>query len=311
MTTMGRKRRGHAVHGWMIVDKPIGMTSAAVVGKVRRLTGAAKVGHGGTLDPLATGVLPLAFGEATKTVAWAMEGTKVYRFTVCWGEARATDDAEGAITASSDARPTIEEIESALPRFIGAINQVPPIYSAVKVGGKRAYALARDDKPVVLEARPVVIHRLALIGTPDGDHAEFEAASGKGAYMRSLARDLALAVGTVGHIENLRRTRVGPFAVEDAISLDKLAAMGHGEPLAGYLLPVETALDGIPALDLTVAEARRLQRGQPLPVLPVAGRSPLTDIAQGDAVCAMAEGRLVALARIQGGEIRPIRVLNV
>lgn len=308
---MGRKRRGRAVHGWMIIDKPMGMTSAAVVGKARRLTGAAKVGHGGTLDPLATGVLPLAFGEATKTVAWAMEGAKVYRFTVRWGEARATDDAEGAVTASSDARPTADEIEAILPRFVGEIDQVPPAYSAVKIGGKRAYALARDDQPVVLEPRPVVIHRLALLGAPDIDHAEFEAESGKGAYMRSLARDLAVALGTVGHIEKLRRTRVGPFAEEDAISLENLAALGHSAPLAGYLLPVETALDGIPALELTVAEARRLQRGQPLAVLPVASRSPLSDIAQGAVVCAMAEGRLVALAHIEGGEIRPLRVLNV
>lgn len=308
---MGRKRRGRAVHGWMVIDKPAGMTSAAVVGKARRLTGAAKVGHGGTLDPLATGVLPLAFGEATKTVAWAMDGAKEYRFTVRWGEARATDDAEGAVTTTSDARPTIEEIETVLPRFIGEIDQVPPAYSAVKVGGKRAYALARDNQPVDLPPRPVIIHRLELIGAPDADHAEFEAESGKGAYMRSLARDLAVAVGTVGHIEKLRRTRVGPFAEEDAISLEKLAALGHSAPLADYLLPVETALDGIPALVLTEAEARRLQRGQFLPVLPVASRSPLTDIAQGAVVCAMAEGRLVALARIRGGEIRPLRVLNV
>ncbi len=308
---MGRKRRGRAVHGWMVIDKPAGMTSAAVVGKARRLTGAAKVGHGGTLDPLATGVLPLAFGEATKTVAWAMDGAKVYRFTVRWGEARATDDAEGAVTATSDARPTIEEIASVLPRFIGDIDQVPPAYSAVKVSGKRAYALARDNQPVDLPPRPVIIHRLELIGAPDADHAQFEAETGKGAYMRSLARDLAVAVGTVGHIEKLRRTRVGPFAKEDAISLEKLAALGHSAPLADYLLPVETALDVIPALVLTEAEARRLQRGQPLPVLPVASRSPLTDIAQGAVVCAMAEGRLVALARIRGGEIWPLRVLNV
>ncbi len=308
---MGRKRRGRAVHGWMVIDKPAGMTSAAVVGKARRLTGAAKVGHGGTLDPLATGVLPLAFGEATKTVAWAMDGAKVYRFTVRWGEARATDDAEGAVTATSDARPTIEEIASVLPRFIGDIDQVPPAYSAVKVSGKRAYALARDNQPVDLPPRSVIIHRLELIGAPDADHAQFEAETGKGAYMRSLARDLAVAVGTVGHIEKLRRTRVGPFAKEDAISLEKLAALGHSAPLADYLLPVETALDVIPALVLTEAEARRLQRGQPLPVLPVASRSPLTDIAQGAVVCAMAEGRLVALARIRGGEIWPLRVLNV
>ena len=308
---MGRKRRGRAVHGWMIIDKPIGITSAAAVGKARRLTGAAKVGHGGTLDPLATGVLPLAFGEATKTVSWVMDGIKEYRFTVRWGEARATDDAEGAVTASSDSRPTAAEIEAVLPRFIGKIDQVPPAYSAVKVGGKRAYALARDNQPVDLKPRPVVIHGVAFIGAPDIDHAEFEVESGKGAYMRSLARDMAVAVGTVGHIVKLRRTRVGPFAEKDAISLEKLATLGHSAPLAGYLLPAEAALDGIPALDLTEAEARRLQRGQPLPVLPVANRSPLTDIAQGAVVCAMAEGRLVALARITGGEIRPLRVLNV
>ncbi len=308
---MGRKRRGKPIHGWLVIDKPAGRTSSAVVSAVRAITGAAKAGHGGTLDPQATGVLPVALGEATKTVAYAMDGAKVYRFTVRWGEARSTDDAEGKVTALSDIRPAGDEILKALPAFTGDIDQVPPVFSAVKVGGKRAYALARADEPVRLEPRRVRIARIRLLGQPDADHAEFEVTAGKGTYMRSLARDLAVALGTVGHISALRRTSVGPFTEKQAISLDNLAALGHSAPLADYLLPVETALADIPALALTAAEARRLQRGQPVSVLAVASRSPLQHITQGAIVCAKAEGKLVALARITGAEIRPVRVLNL
>lgn len=308
---MARKRRGTPMHGWIVIDKPQGLSSSAVVGRVKRLTGAAKVGHAGTLDPLATGVLPMALGEATKTVAYLMDGRKSYRFTVRWGEARDTDDAEGALTAESEARPTESEILAVLSRFRGLIEQVPPAFSAIKVGGRRAYELARRDAAPVLAARTVQIHDLTLKAMPDRDHAEFEAVSGKGAYMRSLARDLALALRTVGHVSALRRTAVGPFHESQAISLDKLESLGHSAPLSGHLLPVETVLDDIPALALTEREARKLSHGQAIPVLPVASRSPFKNIGQGDVVRAMVEGRLVALAKIKGGEIRPFRVINL
>jgi len=308
---MARKRRGTPIHGWIVIDKPPGLSSSAVVGRVKRLTGAAKVGHAGTLDPLATGVLPMALGEATKTVAYLMDGRKAYCFTVRWGEARDTDDAEGAVTAVSDTRPTTAEIEAVLGRFRGSIEQVPPAFSAIKVGGRRAYALARGDAAPALSARTVQIHDLTLKAMPDRDHAEFEAVSGKGAYMRSLARDLAVALGTVGHVSALRRTAVGPFHESQAISLDKLESLGHSAPLSGHLLPVETVLDDIPALALTEREARKLSHGQAIPVLPVASRSPFKNIGQGDVVRAMVEGRLVALAKIKGGEIRPFRVINL
>ena len=307
---MGRKRRGKPIHGWLIIDKPSGISSNDVVGRVRRATNAAKVGHGGTLDPLATGVLPLALGEATKTVSYAMDGIKGYRFTVRWGEARNTDDAEGTVTETSDVRPTKEQIVAVLKGFTGDIEQTPPVFSAIKIGGKRAYELARADKAPKMKPRTIHIQDIRLLEVIDEDHAKFEAHSGKGAYMRALARDIATALGTVGHISVLRRVSVGSFKEKDAISLDKLESLGHSAPLSEHLLPVETVLDDIPALALTETETRKLSRGQAVPVLPVATRSPLKNIRQGDVVCAMAEGRLVALAKIKGGEIRPFRVMN-
>ncbi|MEE2761262.1 MAG: tRNA pseudouridine(55) synthase TruB [Pseudomonadota bacterium] len=307
---MGRRRRGAAVHGWLVIDKPAGVTSAHVVNKARHFLNAAKVGHGGTLDPLATGVLPLAFGEATKTVSYVMDGVKKYRFTVRWGEARDTDDADGIVTATSDGRPDTAAIETALSHFTGTIEQIPPDYSAVKVDGARAYALAREKKDLVLEPRRIRIDEIHLVGQPDVDHAVFEVVSGKGAYMRSLARDLAQFLGICGHVADLRRTGLGPFSEEQAISLDKLEQLGHSAPAAEILLPVETALDDIPALALTEDEARRMQCGQAVTALRVARRMPLKEIGQGSVICAMAEGKPVALARFEGGEIRPIRVLN-
>lgn len=308
---MGRKRRGKAIHGWIIIDKPGGLSSNAVVGRVRRLTGAAKVGHAGTLDPMATGVLPMALGEATKIVSYLMDGAKAYRFTVRWGEQRNTDDAEGEVVATSDARPAKEQILAVLGNFIGDIEQVPPVFSAIKIEGKRAYALARADQAPEMKPRTIHIEDLKLLSVVDADHAEFEAVSGKGAYMRSLARDLGTALGTVGHIVQLRRIAVGPFDEKQAISLDKLESLRHSAPLSEHLLPVETVLDDIPALALTETEARKLSQGQAIPVLPVASRSPLKNIGQGDVVRVMAEGRLVALAKINGGEIRPFRVMNL
>ncbi|MDA0238445.1 MAG: tRNA pseudouridine(55) synthase TruB [Proteobacteria bacterium] len=308
---MARKRRGDPVHGWLVIDKPLGLSSAAVVSRARRLFNAAKVGHGGTLDPLATGLLPLAFGEATKTVSYAMDGTKRYRFTARWGEARATDDAEGEVTGTSSARPSEDEIRAVLGDFTGDIEQVPPIYSAIKVDGRRAYDLARADAVVELAPRTIHIDAIELISIIDADHAEFGVTSGKGAYMRGLARDIALRLGTVGHISALRRTAVGPFTEQDAISLDKLEALGHSAAAFEVLRPVETVLDDIPALAMTESEARRLKSGQAVSALQVAKRSPLRDITQGSVVCAMAEGKPVALARFEGGEIRPFRVLNL
>lgn len=308
---MGRKRRGKAIHGWIIIDKPGGLSSNAVVGRVRRLTGAAKVGHAGTLDPMATGVLPMALGEATKIVSYLMDGAKAYRFTVRWGEQRDTDDAEGEVVATSDARPAKEQILAVLGNFIGDIEQVPPVFSAIKIEGKRAYALARADQAPEMKPRTIHIEDLKFLSVVDADHAEFEAVSGKGAYMRSLARDLGTALGTVGHIAQLRRIAVGPFDEKQAISLDKLESLRHSAPLSEHLLPVETVLDDIPALALTETEARKLSQGQAIPVLPVASRSPLKNIGQGDVVRVMAEGRLVALAKINGGEIRPFRVMNL
>ncbi|HVI52433.1 MAG TPA: tRNA pseudouridine(55) synthase TruB [Candidatus Sulfotelmatobacter sp.] len=307
---MGRKRTGKPINGWIAIDKPLEMTSTAVVTKVRRLTGAAKVGHGGTLDPLATGILPIAMGEATKTVAYVMDGAKTYRWRVTWGESRSTDDAEGEVTATSDVRPATEQILAALPAFTGDIEQVPPAYSAVKIDGRRAYDLARKDQQVELKSRIVRIDSFRLVeATPDW--AEFEVGTGKGAYIRSLARDLALALGTVGYVSMLRRTSCGPFHEGNAISLDMLEEFGHSAASANFILPVETALDDIPALALTEEEARRLQSGQSLSVLRLAARDTLSSIPAGITMRAMAEQRLVALARIEDGEVRPVRVLNL
>jgi tRNA pseudouridine55 synthase len=302
---MARRRGGRPLHGWLIVDKPLEMSSSQAVGAVRRLTGAEKAGHGGTLDPLATGVLPIALGEATKTVAWAMEGRKTYRFTVRWGEARATDDAEGAVTATSEGRPSRAEIEAVLPRFYGRILQVPPAFSAVKVEGRRAYALARAEEEVLLQPREVQVDWFQLVGTPDADTAEFEAVVGKGTYVRALARDLALALGTVAYVSALRRLAVGRFEEHMALALDKLEEIGHTPAFFEHLLPIETALDDIPALALTEAEAERLRHGQSI-LLPPGGVRPGT----GDTVCAMSAGRVVAIAEVDGPTLRPVRVLN-
>lgn len=308
---MAERRRGKKIDGWLIVDKPAGITSATVVNRVRRATGAAKAGHGGTLDPLATGILPLALGEATKTVNYVVEGRKTYRFTVRWGEQRDTDDAEGQVTAASALRPQSAEIAAVMPRFHGDIEQVPPTYSAIKVAGERAYALARADRPVELPARIVHVERIDLVECPDADHATFEVEAGKGVYMRALARDLGMVLGCLGHVVALRRLSVGPFTEATAISLEKLEEVGHSAELQTYLLPVGSALAGIPALNLTEAEASSLQRGRPIAVLPVASRSPSSKVSKDAVVCAMARGRLVALAQVKGGEIHPLRILNV
>ena len=307
---MGRKRKGLPITGWLVIDKPLGITSNDVVTRVRRATGAAKVGHGGTLDPLATGVLPVALGEATKTVSYAMDGTKNYRFQITFGESRTTDDAEGEVVESSDVRPDQATIKGALPEFIGSVQQTPPIYSAIKVNGQRSYDLARADQAPVLEPRTIQIHDLQLVEMPNADTAIFECTSGKGAYMRALARDIAVVCGTVGHISMLRRTAVGPFTEIDAISLDHEAFNQVNPALDKVLRPVETVLADIPALALTEPEANRLRNGQPVALLPVAQRCAEWEAEQGDIVSAMAGGRMVALARIAGGEIQPVRIIH-
>jgi tRNA pseudouridine55 synthase len=294
----------------VVLDKPAGMTSTQAVGAVKRLFSCKGAGHAGTLDPLATGCLPIALGEATKTVPFVMDGRKVYRFSVRWGQERDTDDAEGRPVAESAARPDRAGIEALLPAFTGTLTQVPPRYSAIKVGGERAYDLARDGEAVTLAARPVEVHRFELVNCTDRDHAEFEAECGKGTYVRALARDLGRALGCLGHIAALRRQAVGPFGADDMISLERLTVLCHraaaGEDtLAGALLPVETALDDIPALAVGRADAARLQRGQ---AVLLRGRD--APIVRG-AVYVTAAGQLVALAEADRGEIVPKRVFNL
>jgi len=308
---MARRRKGIPLNGWFNIDKPAGLTSAAVVAKIKRLTNAAKVGHGGTLDPMATGVLPIALGEATKTVAFAMDGEKEYLFHLRFGAETTTEDREGAVTEESAVRPGAAEIQAVLPRFTGEIDQVPPRFSAIKVDGARAYDLAREGEAFELKSRRVTVHSLVLEGMDGADTAVLRCRAGKGTYVRSLGRDIARTLGALGHLTALRRTAVGPFTEADSISLDKLEAFGHSAPDSGHLLPVATALADIPALALTEAEARRLTQGQAIAALPVASRSPLRDISQGDVVSAMFGERLVALAEIRGGEIRPVRVINL
>jgi tRNA pseudouridine55 synthase len=305
-----RRREKRDVHGWVILDKPVGMTSTHAVAVIKRLFTAKRAGHAGTLDPLASGLLPLALGEATKTVPFVMDGRKRYRFTVRWGEERDTDDAEGKVVATAESRPDPAAIAACLPSFTGTIAQVPPRFSAIKIEGERAYDLARDGQEVTLEARPVDIHGLVLTGTPDADHAVFEAECGKGTYVRALARDIGRVLGCLGHVTALRRTQVGPFDENDMISLADLealcqkAAAGEGS-LADALLPVETALDDIPALAVNRADAARLQRGQ---AVLLRGRD--APIFRGT-VHVTTSGELVALAEVDRGEIIPKRVFNL
>ena len=298
-----------ALNGWLVVDKPQGLSSNRVVELVRRLT-RTKVGHAGTLDPLATGVLPLALGEATKTVAYAMISSKRYRFRICWGVARATDDCEGEIVGESTSRPSRDQIEAILPRFTGTILQAPPAYSAIKVDGRRAYALARASTPPALARRPVQIIALRLIAMPDQDHSDCEAVVGKGTYIRALARDLAIALGTIGHVVALRRLTVGPFTESQAISLDSIAECRHSLVDSGCLLPIETALENIPVLALTAAEAARLRCGQRVTLEDVGERAHLHRLGEGTVVAAWHAQAVVALARIDNGSLRPARVIN-
>ena len=316
---MGRRRKkGDPIHGWLVLDKPLDMTSTQAVGKCRWLFNAQKAGHAGTLDPLASGVLPIAFGEATKTVPFAQEGDKTYRFTIRWGASTTTQDAEGEVTATSPVRPERAAIEAALPAFIGEIEQVPPKFSAIKVDGERAYDLARAGEDVALQARPVRVDALALLDAPDADLAVFEMRCGKGAYVRSIARDLAAALGTEGHVAALRRVQVGPFTAEDAVELAVVEDLVHKARALEALLPVETALDDIPALAVTEDDAFQLRQGRSI-VLPPRRASELRDLRRprtiggkdySKAALAMDGDRAVAIGEARAGKLSPVRVFN-
>jgi tRNA pseudouridine55 synthase len=305
---MARRRKGNPVNGWIVLDKRAGMTSTQAVGAVRRLYNAQKAGHAGTLDPLATGILPLALGEATKTVSFAVDGEKAYRFTVRWGVETNTDDAEGSAARTSDRRPTLPEIEAVLPRYIGAIMQTPPQFSAIKVDGNRAYDLARDGETVVLEAREVVIDALRVTDMPDDSTTVFEAECGRGTYVRAIARDIGRDLGCYGHVIELRRTRVGPFHEEDAITLDELDEAARsddgGAVLSRALLGVEAALQGIAQLNVSTQDAARIARGQ---AILIRGRD--APIMGGDAY-AICRGQPIAIGVLEEGEFRPVRVFN-
>jgi tRNA pseudouridine55 synthase len=296
------------VHGWIALDKAAGKTSTESVAAMRRLFHAKKAGHAGTLDPLATGVLPIALGEATKTVPFVMDGRKTYRFTVRWGVETDTDDAEGRVLSTSDVRPGPEAIRAALPRFVGEIAQVPPRYSALKIEGERAYDLARQGEAVTLAARPVEVHRLELVDTPDADHTTFEAECGKGTYVRALARDLGRSLGSLGHVESLRRTRVGPFAERDAVTLAELAKLletGGEAALTSALKPVETGVQALPAVNVSRGDAQRLVLGQS--VLLRGRDAPLV----AGLVSVSTGGALVALAEMEQGALKPKRIFNL
>jgi tRNA pseudouridine55 synthase len=306
---MGPMTSNGGLDGWLVVDKPLGLTSNRVVEVVRRRTGG-KVGHAGTLDPLATGVLPIALGEATKTTAYAMTGRKRYRFRIRWGIARATDDREGEITGESPARPSREAIEAILPTFTGAILQRPPAYSAIKISGRRAYHLARTGEPPTPPARPVEIAELRLTAIPDRDHADCEALVGKGTYIRALARDLGAGLGTLAHIAELRRLSVGRFTESQAIALDSIAEGGHIATDCGFLLPIETGLDDIPAFVLTAAEAARLRNGQRVTPGEPSALARLDRLKDSAVIGVWHDQILIALARLEDGRLHPIRVIN-
>ena len=309
---MARKKRGDPVHGWVNLDKPVELGSTEAVSRIRRLFNAQKAGHAGTLDPLASGVLPIALGEATKTVPFLMDAQKVYRFTVRWGISTASVDREGEVTARSDVRPSVEAVRAALPAFSGEIQQVPPIFSAIRVDGQRAYDLAREGVEVELKARPVTIHEIAVSNAPDADHVEITARTGKGVYVRSLARDLAVMLGAEGHVSTLRRERVGPFDAENAVTLEMLEDLAYrGAALEG-LLPVATALDDIPDLAVTGSDAFSLRQGRPIVLLPRQVETLKDRLKSGSrTVSAFEDGTLVALCQMRAGRLEPDRVFNL
>jgi len=316
---MGRRKKGEDVSGWIVLDKPEGITSTDAVSAVRRAFNANKAGHSGTLDPLASGILPIALGEATKTVPFLMEAEKSYRFTICWGVSTETQDREGKPTAHSDARPTPEAVSAALTPFIGEIEQTPPAYSAVKVDGERAYDLARAGETVELAARKVTLYQAALEETPDSDHSVITVRCGKGFYIRALVRDLAASLGAEAHVSALRRLSVGAFCEANAIGLDALRDLGHKGAASERLLPVETALADIPALAINGEDAFRLKQGRPIVLLPhvvedlKAKFRPRTIAGQdaSRAAVALCDGIAVALGDVRAGRFKPTRVFQL
>ena len=298
---MARKRKGRDISGWLVVDKPAGITSTAVVNKVRWAMAAKKAGHAGTLDPDATGVLAVALGEATKTVPYITDSLKAYTFTVTLGAATNTDDAEGEIIARSDSRPSDEEIKAALGQFVGDIMQVPPKFSAVKIDGERAYKLARDDEDFEIAARPLWVEELVMVDREDADHVTLEMTCGKGGYVRSIARDLGEALGCLGHVRELRRIWSGPFEAEDGITIEQIDELAKTPELDAYLRPMTEGLTDLPEVKATAEGAVRLRNGNPGMVL-------TSGVEYGDECWASLDGEPVAVGIFKGGELHPNRV---
>jgi tRNA pseudouridine55 synthase len=301
---MGRRRKGRDVHGWLVVDKPAGLTSNAVVNKVRWAFDAKKAGHAGTLDPDATGVLAVALGEATKTVPYVTDAMKAYRFTVRLGQATNTDDAEGEVIAESDTRPTDDEIRAALAPLTGDIMQVPPKFSAVKIDGERAYKRAREGEDVEIAARPLFVEALSLVERPDDDHAVLEMTCGKGGYVRAIARDLGEALGCHGHVENLRRIWSGPFLAEEGVDMERIEELAKSPEIDTLLQPLAEGLTSLPELKCTAEGATRLRHGNPGMVI-------ASDVDYGDEAWASYDGVPVAVGVYKAGELHPSRVFNL
>ena len=309
---MARRKKGQAISGWINLDKPYDLTSTHAVGRIRRLFDAQKAGHAGTLDPLATGVLPIALGEATKTVPFMMDADKAYRFTIAWGRTTTTLDREGETIAESDVRPSPAEVAAILPRFIGEIDQVPPAYSAIKVDGERAYDLARAGETVELDSRKVVVHTARVVEAPDADHVTLEIECGKGTYVRAIVRDLAELLSACGHVSELRRTRVGRFTEATSVTLELLEDLGYEARQSEALLPVETALDDIPVLAVTDEDAFRLKQGRPIVLVPRQVETLKARLNPGSrTVSAMADGVVVALCEMRMGRLEPTRVFHL
>ena len=305
------EHRELAKNGWLVIDKPSGFTSFQVVKVIRKLYSVKKAGHAGTLDPLATGILPVALGEATKTIPYTIYTDKTYHFTVCWGDDRDTNDSDGRVIATSKKRPSEESILNILENFKGKFEQVPPDYSAIKVNGQRAYKLAREQKPVQLKARTVEVKSIKLLKIPDPDHAEFCVTTSKGFYVRSLARDLGLKLGTFGHIVSLRRSQVGSFYEKDSILLDSLLALEHSRDKFEALLPVERALDDIPALSLSESSAERLRCGQSISVTEEANWLDEKPDKANKLAYVTFNRKLLAVVALQDDYLKPIRIFNL
>ncbi|MBT8458270.1 MAG: tRNA pseudouridine(55) synthase TruB [Boseongicola sp.] len=301
---MARRKKGRNISGWVIVDKPAGMSSTAVVGKVRWAFDANKAGHAGTLDPDATGILAVALGEVTKTVPFVTDAQKAYEFTVKFGEATNTDDAEGEVISTSGARPSDDEIVAALPEFTGEIMQVPPQFSAVKIDGQRAYAMARAGEDVEIAARALTVERLEMTERVDADHATFEMECGKGGYVRSIARDLGAALGCYGHVLRLRRIWSGPFTMEDAVPLERINELARRPELDEVLLPLEIGLADLPECRVSAEGAARLNNGNPGAVIS-------SEAEFGDLAWASFQGQPVAVGIYRSGELAPSRVFRL